>query len=537
MAPRFRTGIDYSRRLESLPTKPESVGRPRLHPYQRLLGRFYEVLFLLQALGRTRGIHTPEPPALDQQQESRRRFLQDLAYICDFQKGGDTCTAIGIEESSHNYTFWVAVNTARDGIAEFLKDVLNILRISVNLTVQEMETHRVMLIRCCIEFASLRINEEKRLLFKAARDCLQRLDTQSSEQVSNVKAWLELLKSKDTNFALCLFAYTNRHSESVQYLENLGLEQERRYSSAKGSLLPYSRVKHYVGRLASHYRVPIRLLDNVKQLSYLLEDFEVQAIKPTPSVPSPKVDSHTTLHGIINRMLKKDAEERLDLEKGLLYLDQTHGIFKKFMDQYKNCEPRIHAEVLALEHFYQSRKSFAANDRYIGCSKAACVCCEMYFKYHPARMVVPKSHRKVWQNWGPPFVENYAQKGPIAKQQLAILNKMTEDLRREILGQVIGCSSPASWHADSRTEITQSRRSSFTSLSEDDSRTDLPENINHWLLHQEAESVKLIAQGQSLLEESVIPDGDSDSDTGGVSLSMEIPEPRETPDKVIYASL
>jgi tRNA(Arg) A34 adenosine deaminase TadA len=158
--------------------------------------------------------------------------------------------------------------------------------------------------------------------------------------------------------------------------------------------------------------VPIRLLDNAKQLSYLLEDYEVQAIRHMPSVPPPKVDSHTSLYGIINRMLKKEAEERPELEKGLLYLDQTHGIIRKFMVQYKNCEPQIHAEVLALKHFYRSRKSFPANDCYIGCSKAACVCCEMYFKYHPAQMVVPKSHRKVWQNWGPPFVENYAQKRP-----------------------------------------------------------------------------------------------------------------------------
>jgi hypothetical protein len=186
MASRFRTGIGYPRsegpRLESLPIKPERVGHPRLHPYQRLLGRFYEVLFLVQALEQTRGIHTPEPPALDQQQASRRRFLQDLAYICDSQKGGDTCTALGIEESSHNYTFWAAVNKAKDEITEFLRGVLKILKISINLSVQELESHRVMLIRWCIEFASLRINEEKKLLFKAARDSLQRLDMQASEQ-------------------------------------------------------------------------------------------------------------------------------------------------------------------------------------------------------------------------------------------------------------------------------------------------------------------------------------------------------------------
>jgi hypothetical protein len=88
--------------------------------------------------------------------------------------------------------------------------------------------------------------------------------------------------------------------------------------------------------------------------------------------------------------------------------------------------------------------------------------------------------------------------------------------------QVIGRSSPACWHANSRTEITQSRRSSFTSSSEDDSRTDLLGSIDHWLLQQAVESVKLIAQGQSLLEESVIPDAGSDSDSDTIRMMMSL---------------
>lgn len=65
--------------------------------------------------------------------------------------------------------------------------------------------------------------------------------------------------------------------------------------------------------------------------------------------------------------------------------------------------------------------AFAGNNRYVACGMPACLCCEMYFRHHPARMVVPESHRNIWTNWEPPFVENHSKTIPAGRQQLNIL--------------------------------------------------------------------------------------------------------------------
>ncbi|KAJ5817145.1 hypothetical protein N7447_009378 [Penicillium robsamsonii] len=69
---------------------PIRAGPPRFDRYQKLLARLYESLFLLKALGQTRGEHTTQLTSPDLPMEKRRRFLQNLAYVCDFKKGGDS---------------------------------------------------------------------------------------------------------------------------------------------------------------------------------------------------------------------------------------------------------------------------------------------------------------------------------------------------------------------------------------------------------------------------------------------------------------
>lgn len=185
------------------------------------------------------------------------------------------------------------------------------------------------------------------------------------------------------------------------------------------------------------------------------------------------------LHGILNRMLKKDDPERPEIERNLINIDTLKGVFGEFMSQYKHCTPQVHAEVQVLEHFYKENKAFVGNDRYIACSKPACLCCEMYFKYQPARMVVPESHRKVWAKWGPPLVKEFTNNHPESVRQRQILNKMTEELRRHAIAQALGQSPSGRWHPDSLTEITEDRRfsSSSSELSEIEPMT--AEGSNH----------------------------------------------------------
>ena len=162
-------------------TKPGRVGVPRLDAYQRLLGRFYEPLFLLKVLGQTRGHHTTVPPDLNLEQGRRRVFLRNLAYICDFEKGGSSCTAIGLEDNEACYKFWVASNTVSGKIVEFLKDALSILQRIACHPSSDLESDKAAFARFCINFAASRVKKETKCLFRAVRECQRRLDDPNTE--------------------------------------------------------------------------------------------------------------------------------------------------------------------------------------------------------------------------------------------------------------------------------------------------------------------------------------------------------------------
>ncbi|KAF2788268.1 hypothetical protein K505DRAFT_394981, partial [Melanomma pulvis-pyrius CBS 109.77] len=81
--------------------------RPRLDPHECQLSRFFRPLFLLYALGRTRREHTQEMTCNGtgilrlSRKHLIRKLLCDLADMCDYDKGGDTVTAIGLESRPH----------------------------------------------------------------------------------------------------------------------------------------------------------------------------------------------------------------------------------------------------------------------------------------------------------------------------------------------------------------------------------------------------------------------------------------------------
>lgn len=254
-----------------------------------------------------------------------------------------------------------------------------------------------------------------------------------------LKIWMDsiLEHDDDDHFTMCEFAYNNRQSKFIHSLMAQAKEEEGK-TGPQSKWTSFALTRHCLGRLAHHIRAPQQLVENAGHLSHLLEAYDVCAIKPIRCVPQPVLDSHSTLRGILNRMLKKDDPERPEIESTLLYMDTESGIFGDFLAQYERCTPQVHSEVQVLEHFY---KMTSRNDRYIACSKPACLCCELYFKHHPARMVVPESHRKVWVNWGPPSVERFIKNDPESVRQRDTVNRITQEIRSNVIAQILGHSS------------------------------------------------------------------------------------------------
>jgi hypothetical protein len=137
---------------------------PRTNPQERLLGRFYEPLVLLYTLGPTRGDHVPTAvplrdniahlPLLD----LRRMFLSDLAYICDYDKGGETVTVIGLQSTPQKHIFWVASNVgSKMKTIKFLRSLLTqIVHISAT---PDTANHAAELASQCVAFATPRIRK------------------------------------------------------------------------------------------------------------------------------------------------------------------------------------------------------------------------------------------------------------------------------------------------------------------------------------------------------------------------------------------
>lgn len=163
--------------------KTQASKGPRLDAEDRLRSRFYEPLILLHILDRNGGqriSRCPSVEAVDSEldlRELRRTFLDQLAYVCDHTKGGDTVTAIALELGPSGVTFWVASNNnpSKDTIS-FLQRTLEILR---SLASSQIERSKSIIedeiAKTCIEFNLKRIHAYQTIMRKPLQLCLESL--------------------------------------------------------------------------------------------------------------------------------------------------------------------------------------------------------------------------------------------------------------------------------------------------------------------------------------------------------------------------
>lgn len=149
--------------------KQDSPRAPRLDPVQRLLYRFYEPFLLLHTLNPTMGEHSPsnadDDPDLLATHRLRRRFLDDLAYFCDYEKGGDTVTAIAVEDRPQGPIFWFASNTSKDTkVKGFVEEILDRLKQASSVRANDREDLKVALAHKAINFGHRRIKKYRSLL-------------------------------------------------------------------------------------------------------------------------------------------------------------------------------------------------------------------------------------------------------------------------------------------------------------------------------------------------------------------------------------
>jgi len=218
----------------------------------------------------------------------------------------------------------------------------------------------------------------------------------------------------------------------------------------------FSQVRHYIGRLSSHMRAAKTLVAAAERFPAFFDNPEIKCCpSPRPAKLPLLMDEHTTLEGIVIRMLPKDDPRIPHIVEALKFLDTKFKIHERLVKTYQDPKfvPRVHAELILLEHFHTMQYRFVNGDRYIGCSKPACYCCYHYIYVHPGDFVHPPSHNKVYLNWRPPDVID-DQEESAKHHQRDILNAMLKPIRRDVLRQIEEKRGPSCSHHDSTTGIT-----------------------------------------------------------------------------------
>jgi hypothetical protein len=271
--------------------------------------------------------------------------------------------------------------------------------------------------------------------------------------------WLKSFKLhvEDSMLLLCRFAYDQRGTPSMKELTERSFKGSAYADTEDSNASKFAKLRHFIGRLGSHMKAAKVLVAAATRFPALFTNFQIECCaSPKLAETPPPIDARTTLDAIVIRMLPKDHERVPFYQEKLRNMDNKFGIHKRLVREYENSNflPRVHAELILLEHFHMRRFVFVDGDKYIGCSKPACYCCYHYICAHPGGFVRPASHNKSYLYWRPPDVADDDLEGQ--RRRRDIVNEMLKEIRRSVLEQIEEQGGRRPGQYDSTTGISTS---------------------------------------------------------------------------------
>lgn len=231
----------------------------------------------------------------------------------------------------------------------------------------------------------------------------------------------------------CSTAYGLRHHK---YFRNLSKNAESDTPERA-----WYWIRHYIGRLGSWFVASTLLVAIARQNPQLFENFKVKPVNRIGRTATRVVNKDMSLRQALLHTLPGYNSELVDLRVRTLQAATSDDLAARFMKNYTNPKfvPKVHAETLMMEHLYFNELHFFGNDRYIGCSKPSCYCCDLYLRHHPGDFETRPCHGNVWVKWCLPFE---VDEGDLSKQIHAakmhkrILINIVRDLESRLLSGI-----------------------------------------------------------------------------------------------------
>ncbi|TGO77468.1 hypothetical protein BELL_0106g00030 [Botrytis elliptica] len=305
----------------------------------KLLKRFYEALILLTVFGSNRGsrILEEETPtdtfddeildidmktsALDANKKHemdemgrtklKRSFTRHLAYLCDYEKGGDSTTAIALQQmNTGEIVYHVAWNKcSRPGRGvEFLEKVLGLLGCAGYYEIKDFEKEREeiedKIFELSVKYAEKRISSYASFLARDIKFVLGewktiKEDNQDEESSTHLHTWLQgLLSLTEYPSQLCRFCHKICTTVSQEFTHLQLLIQPGSPFATR-----FSQIRHTIGRL-NHTPKAIQILLSTRiLLPHLFTQLTISHLPSSSSFPPPLQARNPTLSALIGRTM------------------------------------------------------------------------------------------------------------------------------------------------------------------------------------------------------------------------------------------
>ncbi len=158
---------------------------------KKLWNWFYKSLILLLTYEKSQRMHvkfdeTSFKEYLDDSNKTlSKRFLNELAYICNYSLDEDTVTTIAIQNESH-LIYWMIINTSKESkIKSFLFNILQLLDQMYNTSEKWVSTLEYQISDCTMIFSAQKLQRYRFMLKRMINICLSILKRQNEEDRIN----------------------------------------------------------------------------------------------------------------------------------------------------------------------------------------------------------------------------------------------------------------------------------------------------------------------------------------------------------------
>ena len=393
-------------------------------------------------------------------------FLDDLCLLCGSHPGRITTTAIAVEQRADKAVIWVASNSKTEKLTtSHLQVTLNIIKLGSEDSKRETECTSLIFEKA-VDRSPQRVHNYAGRLLSAVRSletevvaahggdysCTLGLVRANADSLSDLDLRMtmeNLVSLCGDHKSLCKEAHRLRQTPTVKAF--LKHARNEKYDS-------WFQIHHYLAHFGSWFRAAYSVVRLGHRFADILAHFSVRYVRAGPRLDCRPLDFEADPQIVLNRVYPNYKDTNI-LANALSRIQGASKLAERY--QLRPPIPRPHAESKILNHFFLHGFELVKGDRYVGCSKSSCYCCRQYFRYHPAKARIGRTHKNVWIKWSLPSSLT-RDHGEVDRESLRMMRLMADTIRNEITALILAQGTPLVAMFDSTTGLTVSTQA-FTS--------------------------------------------------------------------------